>query len=56
MLKVMTPLQLNGISQQDPSHSDTSSESDIEEITDLREMRDMISRMDEDDDDAAADK
>lgn len=56
VLKVMTPSQLNGLSQQHASESDTSSESDIEEITDLREMRDIISRMDDDDDDAAVDK
>ena len=56
VLKVIDPSHLNGISQQHASDSDTSSESDIEEITDLREMRDIISRMNDDDDDAAADK
>ncbi|KAL0037235.1 hypothetical protein WJX79_007787 [Trebouxia sp. C0005] len=42
--------QSDGLHLQEPSDSDTSSESDIEEITDIREMREIISRMDDDDD------
>ncbi|KAL0048917.1 hypothetical protein WJX82_002315 [Trebouxia sp. C0006] len=42
--------QSNGMRLQEPSDSDTSSESDIEEITDICDMREIISRMDDDDD------
>ena len=36
--------------------SDTSSESDTEQISDIREMRDIIARMDDDDDGGDQDK
>lgn len=36
--------------------SDTSSESDVEQMNDIQEMREMISRMDDDDDGGDQDK
>ena len=50
---VIRPLvveQVNGVSLPASSDSDTSSESDTAEITDINEMREIISRMDDDDD------
>lgn len=50
LIRPLTVEQPDGLRLQEPSDSDTSSESDTEEITDIREMREIISRMDNDDD------
>ena len=48
--------QLNSATFADLSDSDTSSESDVAEITGINEMREIISRMDDDDEGGERDR
>lgn len=50
IIRPLVTQQLSEIDFPDSSESDTSSESDVAEITNISEMREIISRMDDDDD------